>query len=1497
MDTVESLRPNTEDLWKIAVKQLPEEDKACLDVDCPDRRQIVARSLELTNNAKQRCERMAWRFKRKSGEVVIARDVLAKVARWIEHFKAVGDTIVQYDPAHAALPWAGVRFVLQICVDHFETHAFLLEAIPAIAQQICRCALMEELLMPSLSDAAEELKRALVKLYASILTYQARVKAYFQKSTTVQILQSLQGEPSKFESAFKAILDAQADVERCFQIASVQEQLKRLAQLKDAFAKLEIPINRWSDGLVKITDKLDRLRRKDILQWISEEQYLQHHKREQESFLEGTGEWLLSNPVFKQWKEESASSILWLHGILGSGKSKLTSLVIEDAREAFQKQQALSPAFFYCSRNPAEPGRSDPEKIIASIVRQLSSVGPGKPILQPKIAVYQSHEDQGFAAGSLQIQDSSKLLLQLLENYPTATIIIDALDECRADTRHKLLECLEHILRESSTLVKIFVSSRDDQDIVCKLQNYPGLELSSHLNSNDIARFVQFETKSLVAKQNLLRLSRRKDELSQKIIRVVSDGADGMFRWASLQLQALCELKSDDAILERLGRLPSTLEELYQEIADKIKAYDAKADRQYAVNAPSWLLCSRRRLSSEEFLAAVSTSPSQLSTALTKYNVLDLCCNLIVFDSTLDEFRFAHLSVREFLETKEAYASTAINSIAAQCCLTALMPFKEVDISKNGLAKDYETNRLYKYASIYWAPHCHDAAEERRHGHLSMLLETFLSDLPPRLPFTTWNSEVTTWIDGVNTYDRKLIDKLGVCQSGDSPSLFVASAFDFAEVIQIQLREGALLKGSILTKCTVITASFGCYEALLELLGSKEVKITEDVVKAAAGNYRSGKEVMALLLEKRGDQVQITEDVVKAAARNMENGKEFMALLLEKRGDQVQITEDVVKAAAGNYWSGKEVMALLLEKRGDQVQITEDVVKAAAGNRGNGKEVMALLLEKRGDQVQITEDVVKAAAGNRGNGKEVMALLLEKRGDQVQITEDVVKAAAGNYRSGKEAMALLLEKRGDQVQITEDVVKAAARNMENGKVVMALLLEKRGDQVQITEDVVKAAAGNYGSGKEVMALLLEKRGDQVQITEDVVKAAARNMENGKEFMALLLEKRGDQVQITEDVVKAAAGNRGNGKEVMALLLEKRGDQVQITEDVVKAAAGNYWSGKKFMALLLEKRGDQVQITEDVVKAAAGNGKEIMALLLEKRGDQVQITEDVVKAAAGNRGNGKEVMALLLEKRGDQVHITEDVVKAAAGNYGSGKKFMALLLDKRGDQVQITEDVVKAAAGNGKEIMALLLKKRGDQVQITEDVVKAAAGNGKEIMALLIRERREDVVSKLTDDVCYAAATSGQYGVLDLLSRLNGLSARKDEWCNIAIFYNASQSGNLETVTKHLFQEISPDLNDTLGRTPLWVAASRGHKNIVEHLVQRTDIDINSRSISGRPPIFWPSAYGNEDIVKILVGAGADPNVEDIDGETPISMARKNGHITVVEILEKSGTCSGGRAVL
>ena len=60
-----------------------------------------------------------------------------------------------------------------------------------------------------------------------------------------------------------------------------------------------------------------------ILRWLSVIPYQQHQKQAYSEVQQGTGTWFLQDMVYKNWKELPESSILWLHGPPGCGKSKL----------------------------------------------------------------------------------------------------------------------------------------------------------------------------------------------------------------------------------------------------------------------------------------------------------------------------------------------------------------------------------------------------------------------------------------------------------------------------------------------------------------------------------------------------------------------------------------------------------------------------------------------------------------------------------------------------------------------------------------------------------------------------------------------------------------------------------------------------------------------------------------------------------------------------------------------------------------------------------------------------------------------------------------------------------------------------------------------------------------------------------------------------------------------------------------------------------------------
>ena len=64
--------------------------------------------------------RKRWKFKKPNGDVVVVRDILEKMARWINRFKETGDVVAQYDPAHLSLPWAAFRFLLHIAVSEVQ---------------------------------------------------------------------------------------------------------------------------------------------------------------------------------------------------------------------------------------------------------------------------------------------------------------------------------------------------------------------------------------------------------------------------------------------------------------------------------------------------------------------------------------------------------------------------------------------------------------------------------------------------------------------------------------------------------------------------------------------------------------------------------------------------------------------------------------------------------------------------------------------------------------------------------------------------------------------------------------------------------------------------------------------------------------------------------------------------------------------------------------------------------------------------------------------------------------------------------------------------------------------------------------------------------------------------------------------------------------------------------------------------------------------------------
>lgn len=130
-----------------------------------------------------------------------------------------------------------------------------------------------------------------------------------------------------------------------------------------------------------------------------------------------------------------------------------------------------------------EPSARIQNSFSRSLMRQASAL-PGGPPLHAKLI-------EGFhkrsSAGEVSGEEATNIIIDAIKDRPLTFIIVDALDECDRQERDTLVSSLEMILARSTSLVKIFVTSRENHhDITSLMIDYPALCIDASRNEVDI---------------------------------------------------------------------------------------------------------------------------------------------------------------------------------------------------------------------------------------------------------------------------------------------------------------------------------------------------------------------------------------------------------------------------------------------------------------------------------------------------------------------------------------------------------------------------------------------------------------------------------------------------------------------------------------------------------------------------------------------------------------------------------------------------------------------------------------------------------------------------------------------------------------------------------------------------------------------------------------------------------------------------------------------------
>jgi len=98
----------------------------------------------------------------------------------------------------------------------------------------------------------------------------------------------------------------------------------------------------------------------------------------------------------------------------------------------------------------------------------------------------------------------------------------------------------------------------------------------------------------------------------------------------------------------------------------------------------------------------------------------------------------------------------------------------------------------------------------------------------------------------------------------------------------------------------------------------------------------------------------------------------------------------------------------------------------------------------------------------------------------------------------------------------------------------------------------------------------------------------------------------------------------------------------------------------------------------------------------------------------------------------------------------------------------------------------------------------------------------------------------------------------------------------------------------MGEDLLW-ATKNGDMEQLTKLVEQQNADINAELLNGRMAIHYAADYGQLEVIEYLVSKGADINLPDKHGITPLLASIFEGHAKCVKYLLSKGAKKDGKA--
>lgn len=423
--------------------------------------------------------------------------------------------------------------------------------------------------------------------------------------------------------------------------------------------------------------------------------------------------WGIESSEFRRWHASEESSILWVKGEPGKGKTMLLCGMIDELEKSIDTMPVLS--YFFCQA--ADRRTANATAVLRGLIYMFVHQWPS--LVWKLQARYDTAGETLFEDANACIA-LSDILRDMLED-PTlqgAYLVVDALDECLLD-RQRLLDFIS--TASSTRRVKCIVSSRNSPDIEKAFKGAgKAVKLSLELNeasvSAAVATYIHYRVKELATLNDY-------DVAEQHAVQHnLESGAHGTFLWVALVCRELHSVEGWEAIQLSQG-FPPGLEPFYRRMVDQL-CHSRRSKLCKDVLAVASV--ARRPLSLEEMSVLTSGGPPDFSKPAAWVSIVEDCGSFLTIRDKV--ISFVHHSARDFLMDQAcsdihprgvqyAHFDICTRSLAllAKTLRRDICGIKNPGISIDQVKTLHSPDSLaaVRYSCVHWIEHLIEAASTR----------------------------------------------------------------------------------------------------------------------------------------------------------------------------------------------------------------------------------------------------------------------------------------------------------------------------------------------------------------------------------------------------------------------------------------------------------------------------------------------------------------------------------------------------------------------------------------------------------------------------------------------------------------------------------------------------------------------------------------------------------------------------------------------------------------